>query len=367
VWRRLWAVTPSGSGVCLCFASSSSARATTGRMTRSRALSLSRRLPVDVGKTKSLGFAPAQAWRWLVSSSRSAGRMSTRRIPATGRQPLRCELGVLAELGLKLERQLDLAQARLGLRLADAQAPAVEVEPCARQLGDPRAREAERRKQRSATVLLVRREAALPFVGDVEQVDRLVGLEERPAGLRDLHPPPTAPGWVRVEQAVLDGVVEDRGEQIERHVHRSRRQAAGVQLLPEVVDAAGVDRRCRRVRKMQQNVVESPAVVELRVLGQLALAALPPARGGDVQRLVAVELGRRLRRGRLPRATSDLTHDAFQLDTGALLVPALVVRAEVDAPAPPLGAEPSAEGDRPPSLHVCVSIEPVACRAAGAT
>jgi hypothetical protein len=35
---------------------------------------VSRRLPVEVGKTSSVGAAPACAWRWLVSSSRRAGR-----------------------------------------------------------------------------------------------------------------------------------------------------------------------------------------------------------------------------------------------------------------------------------------------------
>jgi hypothetical protein len=68
----------------------------------------------------------------------------------------------------------------------------------------------------------MRRQAALPVAGDVEQVDRLVGLEERPAGLRNLHPPAPAAGRVRVEQPILDGVVEDLGEKVERHVHGTR-------------------------------------------------------------------------------------------------------------------------------------------------
>lgn len=68
---------------------------------------------------------------------------------------------VVAQLSLEREGELDVAQAGLGLRLTDAKASAVEVESRtgrARQLGDPRAREAERREQRPPTVLLMRRQ-----------------------------------------------------------------------------------------------------------------------------------------------------------------------------------------------------------------
>jgi hypothetical protein len=50
-----------------------------------------------------------------------------------------------AQLGLEEDRQLDVAEAGLGLRLADAEAAAVEVKlrpGRARELRDPRAREA---------------------------------------------------------------------------------------------------------------------------------------------------------------------------------------------------------------------------------
>ena len=118
---------------------------------------------------------------------------------------------VLAQLGLEREGELDVTEARRGLRLADAQPTTVQVEPCARrarQLGDPRARKTERREQRTASVLLVRRQRALPLARDVEQVDDLVELKERPPRLRHV-PPPAAPARrVGVEQAVLDGVVE---------------------------------------------------------------------------------------------------------------------------------------------------------------
>ena len=76
-------MTPSGNGAWPRRASSASAAATTGRMTRSRALSLSRRETLEVGKTRSSGRAVGAACRWLASSSRSAGRTSTSRMPAS--------------------------------------------------------------------------------------------------------------------------------------------------------------------------------------------------------------------------------------------------------------------------------------------
>jgi hypothetical protein len=67
----------------------------------------------------------------------------------------------------------------------------VEVEPSARrarELGDPWTREAKHGERRAAAVLLVRRQRALPLAGDIEQVDDLIGLEKRPARLRNLQP-----------------------------------------------------------------------------------------------------------------------------------------------------------------------------------
>ena len=59
VWRSLCAVTPAGSGGWARAASSCSAAATTGRITRSRALSLSRRLPLEVGEGERVGLGMA--------------------------------------------------------------------------------------------------------------------------------------------------------------------------------------------------------------------------------------------------------------------------------------------------------------------
>ena len=134
---------------------------------------------------------------------------------------------VLAQLGLEEDHELDVAKARLGLRLADPQAAAVEIEPGARrahQLRDARAREAERREQRAAPVLLVRRQLGLPLAGDLEEVDDLVGSRNVRRDLATFMRRAASARGVRVEHAVLDGVIEDLREDVERHVDRPRRQ-----------------------------------------------------------------------------------------------------------------------------------------------
>ena len=139
----------------------------------------------------------------------------------------------------ELQRPVD---AGLGL-LAEHELSRVEVEPSARaldQLADPRTGKAERGEEGAAAVALMLRQLALPSARRVEQVDHHVGLEERAARLRHLHAPAPAARGVRIEQPVLDGVVEDLGEQVEDHVHRPRREATADELLAKVVDAARV-------------------------------------------------------------------------------------------------------------------------------
>jgi hypothetical protein len=119
----------------------------------------------------------------------------------------------------------------------------VEVEPSARtvdQLADPRAGKEQRGQEGTPAVALMLGQLALPSARRVEHVDAHVGLEERPARLRHLHPPASSPRRVRVEQPVLDGVVEDLGEQVEDHVDGPGQEATAHELLAELVDVARV-------------------------------------------------------------------------------------------------------------------------------
>ena len=123
MWRSLWAVTPSGSGRWPRRASSSSAAATTGRMTRSRALSLSRREPLEVGKTRSSARAVA------------------------GGVP------VARELVAQRRQDVDEPDAGLGLGVADRDAAVGEVDVAPaqrRRLADPQAGVDQRGDQRAA-------------------------------------------------------------------------------------------------------------------------------------------------------------------------------------------------------------------------
>ena len=108
-------------------------------------------------------------------------------------------------------------------------------------------------------------------------------------------------------------------------------------------------------------MVQAPAVIHPRLRRELGVSALPPARRRDVHGLVALERGGGIVRSarRVPGAALDMLQDAVELDAGPLDTPALVVRAEGDAVAPAVRAQPRADGHRP-SRHSCVSIAPVA-------
>jgi hypothetical protein len=82
-WRSLCAVTRGATAVAAFGEQLVGALDPTARTTRSRALSLSRGVPLEVGKTRSSGFASGSLARWAVSSSCSAGTMLTIRSPAS--------------------------------------------------------------------------------------------------------------------------------------------------------------------------------------------------------------------------------------------------------------------------------------------
>src|SRR4051812_10344442 len=151
-----------------------------------------------------------------------------------------------------------------------------------------------------------------------------------------------------VQQPVLHGVVEHLREQVEDHVHGSGREAVTDELLAKVVDSARIELGRDIVAKVAERVVEPPLVVEFRVLGELRLAALPPAVGGHAQDLVAVEVARSgFDLGRwLPRAALDLTHDLLELDSSTLHRPALVICPEADGVALAVSSNLEPEGDR---------------------
>jgi hypothetical protein len=97
-----------------------------------------------------------------------------------------------------------------------------------------------RSSQRATSVLLMLRQLALPLAGDVEEIDDLIRLEERAPRLRHLHTAPAPARGVGVEQAVLDSVVEDLREHVERHVHGPRGEPGRVKLLAKVINATSV-------------------------------------------------------------------------------------------------------------------------------
>jgi hypothetical protein len=232
---------------------------------------------------------------------------------------------VLAQLGLEEERELDVAKARLGLRLADPQAATVEIEPGARrarQLRDARARQAERREQRAAPVLLVRRQLGLPLAGDLEEVDDLVGSRNvrrdlatfmrrrRPrAGFASSTPYSTASS--RTCARTSSAMLTDRGDSRvraasdgsrrrgERRAQRSARERGdagcdrGASGSRAAFSASSLSRRCH-----QRDAVTCSVSLRSSSTGRAGAGGARPAR--------------------------DLAHDALQIDASALLVPTLV-------------------------------------------
>ncbi|HSZ13082.1 MAG TPA: hypothetical protein VK790_03500 [Solirubrobacteraceae bacterium] len=95
----------------------------------------------------------------------------------------------------------------------------------------------------------------------VDQRGELVHLEERPLGLGDMDAHALPARGVVVDVAVLDRVVEDRGEPVEHFADRARRQRHHALLVPVAQIGARLDRLAQLARLLELVRLEREAEV----------------------------------------------------------------------------------------------------------
>ena len=144
---------------------------------------------------------------------------------------------VVAQLVAQHRQHVHDAHPRVGLGGANGDRAACEVHVTPAQgqrLADPQAGEGERGEQR-APLTAADRGALVELAGGVEQRCDVVGpVEPRASGRDRRQPSPSAVRGVAVDQLVLDGRLQDRGERRERLVDRRGAELALADLAQPV-------------------------------------------------------------------------------------------------------------------------------------